>query len=80
MVVARGTGRLTGAEVQAARARRHAAEMAPLLDSIRAAGISTLRGMADELNRRGVPTSSGKGQRRQSQVLKVLRRLNSSAP
>jgi len=67
--------RRSGAETQAARARRHAADVAPVIESIRAAGLSTLRGITDELNRRGVPTATRKGQWQESQVFKMLRRI-----
>jgi hypothetical protein len=71
--------RLTGAEVRASRARRHAADVAPIIQSIRAAGISTIRGITAELIRRGIPTATGKGEWRESQVLKVMRRLELAA-
>jgi len=35
-------------------------KMAPLLEEIRQAGVSTLQGIADCLNRRGIPTRTGK--------------------
>lgn len=40
-----------------ANADRFAAEMLPMIEGIRAAGISTLGGIADALNKRGVPTA-----------------------
>jgi hypothetical protein len=79
MAPPRSTGRLTGAEVRASRARRHAAELAPIIQSIQAAGISTIREITHELNRRGIPTATGKEQWQESQVLKVMRRLKLAA-
>jgi hypothetical protein len=79
MAPPRGIGRLTGAEVRASRARRHAADVAPIIQSIQAAGISTIRGITVELNRRGIPTATGKEQWQESQVLKVMRRLKLAA-
>jgi hypothetical protein len=75
MTLPRNIFRPSGAEVRAARARRHAADMAPVIQSILATGISTVRGISDELNRRRIPTATRQGQWQASQVLKVLRRL-----
>ena len=36
------------------------AKVLPLIDEIRSAGVQTLQGIADCLNRRGIPTRSGK--------------------
>jgi hypothetical protein len=79
MSLPRNIFRPSGAEVRAARARRHAADVAPVIQSIRAAGISTIRGITEELNRRGIPTATRQGQWQASQVLKVLRRLKLAA-
>jgi len=37
-----------------------AAKVLPVIDEIRSAGVQTLQGIADCLNRRGIPTRSGK--------------------
>jgi hypothetical protein len=42
---------------------------------MQAAGISTIRQITGELNRRGIPTATGKEHWQESQVLKVTRRL-----
>jgi DNA invertase Pin-like site-specific DNA recombinase len=42
-----------------ASADRFAAEMVPIIEGIRAAGITTFAGIADALNKRGVPTARG---------------------
>jgi DNA invertase Pin-like site-specific DNA recombinase len=48
-----------GREVITGSADRFAAEMLPITEGIRAAGITTLGGIADALNKRGVPTARG---------------------
>jgi hypothetical protein len=42
-------------KARTARAAAKAADLAPVIAELQAAGITTLRGIADELNRRGVP-------------------------
>jgi hypothetical protein len=76
------TGRHTGHrapntadKARVARAVAKAANIAPIITEIRGAGVTTLRGIADELNRRGVPTPAGGGQWLPVQVSRVLRRL-----
>jgi hypothetical protein len=59
-----------------ARAFAKAADIAPIIAEIEAAGITTLRGIADELNRRGVATAAGHRQWQPMQVSRVLRRLS----
>jgi hypothetical protein len=65
-----------GNEVSAARARRFAADLAPTIKDIQEAGVSTLRGIADELNRRGILTATGKGRWLPSMVWRLLERLS----
>jgi hypothetical protein len=55
--VARPTSRKGRAE----SARRHAADLGPVIKAVRAAGVTSLRGIAKALNERGVPTATGKG-------------------
>ncbi len=50
-----GIGRATMAE----RADRFAADVLPVIEDIRAGGITSLNGVAEELNRRGVSTPRG---------------------
>ena len=57
------------------RARRHAADLAPTINAIRATGATTFLGIATELNRLGIPTASGWGKWRGAQVRKILQRL-----
>jgi hypothetical protein len=62
-------------KARVARAVAKAADIAPIIAEIRAAGVTTLQGIADELNRRGIPTAAGRGQWQAVQVARVLRRL-----
>jgi hypothetical protein len=79
MAPAPGIFRLTGAEVRASRARRHAADVGPIIKSMQAAGITTIKGITEELNWRGIPPATGKGKWHESQVLKMMRRLKLAA-
>lgn len=45
-----------GRQTQAERAIRQAANVVPIIMEIRAAGVSSLQGIADALNARGIPT------------------------
>jgi DNA invertase Pin-like site-specific DNA recombinase len=67
--------RAAGREVIAGRARQRAANMADTIKGIQAAGITTLQGIADELNRRGIPTAAGRGEWQAVQVRRVLTRM-----
>ena len=58
-----------------ANAERHAMDLAPVLEALRATGITTLRGIAAELNARGMRTRRG-GQWHVSNVGNLLRRVN----
>jgi hypothetical protein len=50
-----------GRKVAIARADSRAAELAPIVADIRRSGITSWYGIAIELNKRGVPTATGKG-------------------
>jgi DNA invertase Pin-like site-specific DNA recombinase len=50
---------VAGRQAQRVEADRFAGEIAPLIENIRAAGVITLRAIADELNRRSVKTQRG---------------------
>lgn len=52
-----------------------AAELRPLVTSLRAAGVTTLNGLAQELNRRGVKSARG-GRWHASSVRNLLARLD----
>ena len=60
-----------GAEVRHNKAIARARDLAPIIDEIRKRGITTLRGIAGELNRRGFPTARG-GEWPATQVMRVL--------
>jgi Recombinase len=62
-------------EIRISRARRFAADLAPTIKGIQDAGTQTLSGIADELNRRGIPTASGKGKWQAQTVRRLLARL-----
>ena len=51
--------RASGSLVKRSKAARHAADLAPLIDEIRSAGITTAKGIAGELTKRGIPTARG---------------------
>jgi DNA invertase Pin-like site-specific DNA recombinase len=71
--------RASGRKVLAERARQRAVELADTIKAIQAAGVTTLQGIADELNRRGTPTATGLGGWQPVQVQRVLRRIAASA-
>jgi hypothetical protein len=62
-------------KVRTARADAHAAKLAPTIKKLRASG-ATLRAIAAALNKRNIPTASGRGQWLPTQVARVLARLN----
>ncbi len=59
------------------KARQRAERMMPVIDEIRARGVTTLQGIADELNRKGIKAQRG-GRWYGMQVLHLLR--NAPAP
>jgi DNA invertase Pin-like site-specific DNA recombinase len=70
-----------GRQVEAAEAELSAANVLPIVNSIRGAGVTDLRGMAQALNSRGGRTARG-GQWHVSTVKNILDRAGkvSSAP
>ncbi|EKS29700.1 recombinase family protein [Afipia felis] len=58
-VVLSASARRKGRAAQTARARERASDLAPLLAMIRSEGITSLRGIANALTERGVPTPRG---------------------
>jgi hypothetical protein len=62
-------------EARKARANRAAADLAPIIDELRAAGITSLKAIAAALEERHVPTPGGSGHWRATQVRRVLARL-----
>jgi DNA invertase Pin-like site-specific DNA recombinase len=68
-------GRQRGAEVRRASAAARAKDLAPVIEAIRAEGITSATGIAKALNERGIPTArGGKWQAVQVQRLEQARR------
>jgi DNA invertase Pin-like site-specific DNA recombinase len=67
--------RAAGRAELAARAKARAADLAPTIAEIQAAGATSLRGIAAALNERGIPTARGRGAWSAAQVARVLERL-----
>jgi Recombinase len=65
----------TARELRQARADARAADLAPVIAEIHAAGVTKLQGIAAALNERGVPTPSGHRHWRPMQVSRLLKRL-----
>src|SRR5664280_274719 len=68
---ARAAGRATLAN----RAKARAADIAPTIAEIQAAGATSLRAIAAALNERSIPTARGRGEWSAVQVARVLERL-----
>jgi hypothetical protein len=58
-----------------ARADARATDLAPLSAELRASGVTTSQGIADGLNRSGIPPPRGRGEWQPVQVSRVLARL-----
>jgi DNA invertase Pin-like site-specific DNA recombinase len=58
------------------RAQEHASNLSGILDDIRAQGVTSVRKVADELNRRGILAPRG-GEWRPTTVVRLLERLRS---
>jgi hypothetical protein len=67
--------RAVSVEVRTARADAHAARLDPTIKSLQASGVTTLRAIAAELNRRGIQTPRGRGEWDATKVRRVLVRL-----
>jgi len=65
----------TARAVRTARADARAADLAPIMADLQVAGATTLQAIATELNRRGIPTTTGRGEWSGKQVRRVLERL-----
>jgi hypothetical protein len=48
-------------KARTARAIAEAADLAPIIEDLRAAGATILKGIAAALDERGIPTSTGRG-------------------
>jgi hypothetical protein len=64
-----------GWEARVAKANARAPDLAAIISELQAAGCRSLRGIAAELNRRGIPTASGRGGSQAVQVARVLGRV-----
>jgi DNA invertase Pin-like site-specific DNA recombinase len=59
-----------------ARTAKHAADLAPTIRQLQANGVTSLRAIADGLNKAGIPTALGNGRWQAVQVQRVLARLS----
>lgn len=75
---ARARGVAASAAVRGSAAGKSARELAPVLTEIQEGGCTSLRAIAAELNRRGIPTSRG-GEWSAAQVSRVLDRVEGGA-
>ena len=66
-----------GRKVAIARADARAFQLAPIVAELRRSGITSWYGIAAELNRRGVPTVTGRGIWEPGQVRRVMERIKS---
>jgi hypothetical protein len=57
-----------------ARAKQRAADLKPVIDEIRRAGVVSFSGIAIKLNERSIPTARGEGWSA-TQVMRVMQRL-----
>lgn len=72
---ARAKGNAESAEARALSALQRAQDLAPTLAEIQANGVTSLRQIAEALNKRGIPTAR-EGQWTAVQVQRVIARLN----
>jgi DNA invertase Pin-like site-specific DNA recombinase len=73
VIPSRTTRKLAVDAIQA-RAAAKAADLAPIIGELRAAGVSSRSALAVNLNERGIPTPRGKGQWTATQVSRLLER------
>ena len=65
-----------GMRVRQERAAQRAADVAPIIAQVQAAGATSLHAIAEGLNARKIPTSRGNGEWTATQVMRVLERLD----
>ena len=58
------------------KADDRAADLAPIVKELQAAGKTSLRAIAEGLNAQGIPTARGEGEWTATQVMRVLERLD----
>ena len=68
-----------GRKVLIARADARASQLAPIVAELRRGGITSWYGIAMELNKRGIPTATGRGIWEPGQVRRVMERLKPDA-
>jgi len=66
----------TSAEALRLRTAARAADLAPIVKELQAAGKTSLRAIAEGLNAQGIPTARGDGEWTATQVMRVLERLD----
>jgi hypothetical protein len=64
-----------GRKVSIGRADARASQLALIVSEIRASGVTSWYGIAAELNKRGIPTATGKGIWEPAQVRRMIERL-----
>jgi hypothetical protein len=64
-----------GRKTNIARAGARAAQLAPIVAELRRGGITSWYGIAKALNKRGVPTATGRGIWEPAQVRRLMERL-----
>jgi hypothetical protein len=64
-----------GRKVLIARADARASQLAPIVAELRRSGVTSWYGIATALNKRGVPTATGRGIWEPAQVRRVMERL-----
>jgi len=74
-VVPSKKARAMGVEALRARADAKAADLAPIIKELQAAGKTSLRTIAEGLNAQGIQTARGDGEWTATQVMRVLERL-----
>jgi DNA invertase Pin-like site-specific DNA recombinase len=74
-VVITPEARAKGSAVKAEKATARAADIAPTVKALQAAGKTSLRAIADGLNEQGIPTARGQGTWSAVQVARVLERI-----
>jgi DNA invertase Pin-like site-specific DNA recombinase len=72
--------RAVGRQTMQARSQARAAELAPVIQELRAAGVTSFLGLAKALTDRGVPTARGGSQWTAMQVKRVVDRLARTVP
>jgi DNA invertase Pin-like site-specific DNA recombinase len=75
----RAAGRAVAKTVKAAKAAARAADLLPVINEIRAEGVTSATGIAKVLNTRGVPPPSGRGAWQNVTVQRVLAAASKAA-